>query len=82
MDIKRQKDLIKGGEREIHVRQNSTNEKRRVVEKESHLEICAFKCREKGFIFYLYLFYFLFHCKGRFKWGFNLIKRDKVFLIK
>ena len=47
--------------RVIRVRQNSTNEKRGVFEKkvergkkESHLEICAFKCREKAF-FLLFL---------------------------
>ena len=31
----------------IRVRQNFTNEKIGVFEKESHLEICEFKCREK-----------------------------------
>ena len=76
--IKRQKDLIKGEERVICVRQNSTNEKRGVFEKESHIEICTFECREKGFLFN---FYFLFHRKERFKWGFYLIKREQVLLI-
>ena len=50
--------------------------------KESHLEICAFKCREKRF--YLIFIYFIsfFHRKVRFKWGFYLIKREQVLLIK
>ena len=50
--------------------------------KESHIEICSFKCREKGFylIFIYYISYF--HRKERFKWGFYLIKREQVLLIK
>ena len=59
MEIKRQKDLIKGGERMIHVRENSTNEKRGAFEMESHLEICEFKCREKRFLFYFYFLFFI-----------------------
>ena len=47
---------------------------------ESHLEICAFKCRKnkKRFI----LFYFLFHQKEIFKWEFYLMKMEQVLLIK
>ena len=55
------------------MREDSTNEKRGVSEKDPHLETCAFKCRE---IFNFHLFYFLF------KWGFYLIKREQVLLIK
>ena len=86
MNIKRQKYLIMGRERIIHVRQNSTNEKRGVLEKKverykdnSHLEICTFMCRE---IKYKNLFYFLFHQQEIFKWDFHLIKWEQVLLIK
>ena len=61
---KEAKYLIKGGGGVICVRKNFTNEKRGVFEKESHLEICACKCREKGILFNFISF---FHHKERFK---------------
>ena len=62
IEIKKQKDLIKGGgwkEAMIHLRQNYTNEKRggelNVFKNKRflHIESCAFKCRgKKPFFFY------------------------------